>query len=102
MTVPRRGEQGGATPRTVVRQRRRVGPLDQQCRRSNDLKYLKTRNVLRDGLVPNGPALDTSANARATRDATLHGQYVFNVFTLELNTHVNTRIHFGPPHSEYV
>ena len=28
--------------------------------------------------------------------------YVFNVFTLELNTHVNTRIHFGPPHSEYV
>ena len=32
----------------------------------------------------------------------LHGQYVFNVFTLELNTHVNTRIHFGPPHSEYV
>ena len=23
-------------------------------------------------------------------------------FTLELNTHVNTRIHFGPPHSEYV
>ena len=30
----------------------------------------------------------------------LHGQFVFNVFTLELNTHV--RIHFGPPHSEYV
>ena len=24
------------------------------------------------------------------------------LFTLELNTHVNTRIHFGPPHSEYV
>ena len=28
----------------------------------------------------------------------LHGQFVFNAFTLELNTHVNTRIHFGSPH----
>ena len=28
----------------------------------------------------------------------LHAQYAFNVFTLELNTYVNTRIHFGPPH----
>ena len=32
----------------------------------------------------------------------LHVKLVFNVFILELNTHVNTCTHFGCPHGEYV
>ena len=88
-------------PRRLCQSRRRkiLFPLSINQTTDHTHGHARIRAALWSERV--GRPLSVESGRRDTA-TTLHGQYVFNVFTLELNTHVNTRIHFGPPHSEYV